>query len=257
MKYSGRLYEFFQEIDENDMDEQKIKDANQEGTNSSAADGRANKEDAGDKKKNKNQSLVKQTLVMTAKLELPEGLHLNSICFERNVASVSADANDDEEGDSKQNKAAAAALSTHGSTMYATTSAGNLWVYPAPLATSDFEEYFLHATKNKTMRIGGPTLCSIISRSLSKSSNVLLVTASTDGTVFLIEDTSFNNGKSVADVVLTAGQSAAASVCLVEKDTLQSYDDMIFKLKNAVKMAKKNTAQSMRDLKYDYEGTRY
>ena len=51
-----------------------------------------------------------------------------------------------------------------GSTMFATTSAGNLWVYPAPLASSDFEEYFLHATKNKNLRLQGPTCCCVIPR---------------------------------------------------------------------------------------------
>ncbi|CAD7975643.1 unnamed protein product [Amoebophrya sp. A25] len=163
-------------------------------------------------------------LELHCKLELPDQVYLTSLSFDRSLQSISRD--------DHHHPVVPVADRYGGSTLYATTIRGSVWVYPHPISLdTDYEELQLHSTRRKTARAQGPTL-----------SGKKMLTGSMDGSLFLVQI-----GAPASK--LPRGDD----VCLVEKQELQKFEDKIDKLRHDLDSAKTESVQKLDQLKYAYE----
>ncbi len=157
--------------------------------------------------------------------------------------------------------------------MFAATAQGNVWVYPHPLDSAEFEEHFIHGTKRKNVRAMGPTLALLLP-DMSR-----MVTTSVDGAIFLASTSIANSGAlkdgKGADGASKSGNSSLGNpslanlgakkepkpvveigqeeICLVEKQDLVDYEDSIVALKYDLDASHREHLKKLEQLKESYE----
>merc|ERR1712194_127302 len=105
---------------------------------------------------------------------------LTSLGYGRNLANISRDT-DHPVVVSHATESLSPTEQYGGSTLFATTQSGTLWVYPHPISKeTEYEEILLHSTKRKSARPPAPTLSVLI------PSESRLVTGSMDGSLFML-----------------------------------------------------------------------